>query len=191
MFKGISLKTQVDNSPTFVDPSHFPSVTPTTSRWELDRPFVFVSEFFSNLLSPQILFHFQGGGQFLVVLRDQVDVGVLKTRWLNQFCGLAVLCTLVFRSGKHKHTACLIHSPTSSPSITANFTMAGINYSISHSNHSVYTIKGLLLKWNDFLSFSLSFKQSKITKFSCRILGGRVIWAMHKRKFAFFSDDFS
>ena len=151
MFKGNSLKTQLDNPPTFVDPSHFPSVTPTTSNdRELDRPFVLVSEFFSNLLSPQILFHFQGGGQLLVVLRDQVDVGVLKTRWLNQFCGLAVLW-----SGKHKPTACLIHSPKISPSITANFTMAGINYSISHSNQSVFTIKGLLLKWNDFLSFSL------------------------------------
>ena len=163
MFKGISLKTQVDNSPTFVDPSHFPSVTPTTSRWELDRPFVFVSEFFSNLLSPQIVFHFQGGGQFLIVPRDQVDVGVLKARWLNQFCGLAVLCRLVFRSGTHKRTACLIHSPKISLSTTVNFTMAGIIYSISHSNHSVYTIKSPLLKCNDFQSFSLREVVKKIS----------------------------
>ena len=81
MFKGNSLKTQLDNPPTFVDPSHFPSVTPTTSNdRELDRPFVFVSEFFSNLLSPQIVFHFQGGGQLLIAPRDQVDVEVLKAR---------------------------------------------------------------------------------------------------------------
>ena len=81
MFKDISLKTQLDNPPTFVDPSDFSSVTPTTSNdRELDRPFVFVSELFSNRLSLQIVFHFQGGGQFLIVRRDQLDVEVLKAR---------------------------------------------------------------------------------------------------------------